>query len=182
MTRQDTVEALKDTALSVPTLTTLEREFKEVHREVQDQAKGLLLSAKRAEVWSVFHAVEHAHPVHIHQAYREAQKTKASPAQTFTQADAEYAQKLHAMATRGAEHEAEVAKGKLESFAKGFGMTSEEVVGKAEEVCPTPEPTTPEQRGHQALIDELERKFAKFNRKQLLEVIADLICKLDDEP
>ncbi|WP_412565925.1 DUF3102 domain-containing protein [Thalassospira sp. MIT121401] len=37
--------------------------------------------------------------------------------QFFSQTDAEYAQKLHAMAVRGTEHEREVAKGKLEAFA-----------------------------------------------------------------
>ncbi|MQX38577.1 hypothetical protein GHC57_18880 [Roseospira navarrensis] len=67
-------------------------------------------------------------------AHAERRQTKPTPAQSFTQADAEYAQKLHAMAERGTEHEAEVAKGKLEGFAKGFGMSADEVVGKAEEV------------------------------------------------
>ncbi|MBB4284530.1 DUF3102 domain-containing protein [Roseospira goensis] len=108
-------------------------------------------------------------------------KPKPTPAtQPFTQADAEYAQKLHAMSTRGTEHEAAVAQTKLDTFAKQFGMTGEQVVEKAEQVNPTPEPTTPHERGMNALINELERKFSKFTRKQLLAVIADLITKLGE--
>ncbi|SDE94796.1 hypothetical protein SAMN05421720_11740 [Rhodospira trueperi] len=45
-------------------------------------------------------------------AERRSKPTPKTP--PFTQADAEYAQKLHAMAERGTEQEAEVAKRKLE--------------------------------------------------------------------
>lgn len=79
-------------------------------------------------------------------------KPKKSKHPPFTKDDAEYAQKLHAMATRGGtENEREVAQVKLESFAKSFGKTAEEIVGEAEKVSPTPQSTTPEQRGREAL-------------------------------
>lgn len=56
-------------------------------------------------------------------AYTSRRSPKAS-LPPFSQTDAEYAQKLHTMSLRGTEHEREVAKDKLEAFAKSFGKTS----------------------------------------------------------
>ncbi|WP_299444619.1 DUF3102 domain-containing protein [uncultured Rhodospira sp.] len=73
--------------------------------------------------------------VSIREFLGRSEKPKTTP--PFTQADAEYAQKLHAMATRGEGNEADVAKTKLDTFAKGFGMSGEEAVGGVATSIPT---------------------------------------------
>ncbi|SDE94821.1 hypothetical protein [Rhodospira trueperi] len=45
---QDTIEALKETAVSVPELTALAWGIKDDHQEVLGHAKGMLLAAQRA--------------------------------------------------------------------------------------------------------------------------------------
>lgn len=55
-------------------------------------------------------------------------KAPASNLPTFTQDDAEYALKIAARIDSDFEGEREVAKAKLEGFAKGLGMTGEELL------------------------------------------------------
>ncbi|WP_181838542.1 MULTISPECIES: DUF3102 domain-containing protein [Thalassospira] len=99
--------------------------------------------------------------------------------QSFSQTDAEYAQKLHAMAVRGTEHEREVAKGKLEAFAKSFGKTPEELMEEAGKKNPSK--TEVEEK----VDDFLQQAFGKKSRAQLIQIIGycmaeypELITKL----
>lgn len=106
-------------------------------------------------------------------------KAKPQAAPTFTKDDAEYALKLHALVERGEGGEAEVAATKLNSFAKQFGMTGEEIVQKATE-------KKPEQTFESGQVDGFLREhFGKLTKQQLIEVIAycmaehpDLISKI----
>jgi len=117
--------------------------------------------------------------------YSEARNTKPTPATPpFTQADAEYAQKLHAMSTRGTEHEATVAQAKLDSFAKGFGMTGEQVVEKAEKVNPTPEPMSPMDKAITQVQVALNKKSKKWLVVMLMKALPanpDLMNEILDE-
>lgn len=102
---------------------------------------------------------------------KEAAKTKL-PA--FDKDDAEHARKLHAMATRGTEHEAAVASTKLENFAQQFGMTAGEVMAKAEEV--SPEVTWQEETVRRYIA----RKFGKKSKHELMDTIMYCIRKHPD--
>ncbi len=84
------------------------------------QAKRYMQVAKRGDV----------EPFDEEASIESVLQTKGKPKahlQSFSKTDAEYAQKLHTMSLRGTEHEREVAKGKLEAFAKSFGKTGEEL-------------------------------------------------------
>lgn len=137
------------------------------------RADALWLVERWDEVWSVLHGVQdgNAHPTHVRQAHREATKGGGKATQPFTQADAEYAQKLHAMSTRGAEHEAAVAQAKLDTFAKQFGMTGEQVVEKAEKVNPTPEPVSPMDKAITQVQVALNKKSKKWLVVMLMKAL-----------
>lgn len=69
------------------------------------------------------------------EAHPTPRKTTPEPtAATFDKAEAEYAMKLHRMASSDNPNEAAIAASKLDSFATQFGMVGEEVVTKAEDM------------------------------------------------
>ena len=98
----------------------------------------------------------------------------ASDSPQFDANDADHARKLHAMATRGTEHEAAIAQTKLDSFAKQFGMTADEVMAKADQV--SPEITWQEEQVNKYMT----RKFGKKTKDELMEVILFCIAKHPD--
>ena len=111
------------------------------------------------------------------------QPTTTSTSPTFDRGDAEHALKLHALAERGVGGEAENAKAKLDAYAESFGMTAEEIVEKAEELCPDFAVTA-----EQARVSKLEEalafvqeKYGQKSRDQLLKVIAILTLELSEK-
>ncbi len=106
-------------------------------------------------------------------------QTKGKPKahlQSFSKSDAEYAQKLHTMSLRGTEHEREVAKGKLEAFAKSFGKTGEELVKEAEEK--NPEPVS--QTINEIAIEKALEPFRKKTKDDLLLMLLHCMVKHPD--
>lgn len=104
----------------------------------------------------------------------------AEALRTFTEADAEHAHKLHAMATRGAtENERAVGRAKLENFASQFGKTADEVVQQAEEVKPSEPPSKSSfEQQFEETYNNVKKRFGNQSKDYLLKVITDLILKL----
>ncbi|KZD02285.1 MULTISPECIES: DUF3102 domain-containing protein [unclassified Thalassospira] len=103
--------------------------------------------------------------------------TKGKPKahlQSFSQTDAEYAQKLHAMAVRGTEHEREVAKGKLEAFAKSFGKTPEKLMEHVGKKDPQPQSVT------EITIQETLEPFRSKSKDDLLMMLLHCMVKHPD--
>jgi flagellar motility protein MotE (MotC chaperone) len=126
---------------------------------------------------------------------------KSKPAQannlpTFTEDDAEYALKIAARMGSDFAGEAAVAKAKLEKLAADHGMTAEELVEKANEMCPGEGFTAYEQETKKAqeelrktketlnalqaefarrdrILSEVREQFAKTTKDQLIELIAE---------
>lgn len=108
-------------------------------------------------------------------ASRKVQPKADRPA--FTATDAEYAQKLKAMADRGGtDNEREVAERKLKAFAEGFGMTAEEVVERAEKLNPEPEPLSPMDEA----IDKSLEPFRKKSKEHLVQLLLYCMCEHPD--
>lgn len=96
--------------------------------------------------------------------------------QSFSKTDAEYAQKLHTMSLRGTEHEREVAKGKLEAFAKSFGKTGEELMKEAEVKNPEPVSYSPAEEAIRKFVEP----FKKKPKDQLVDIILFCVAEHPD--
>lgn len=160
-----------------------EHGFGDMHRNTRTDAMWL------AENWDAVWACALAectsdlsNPQHIRQAYREA--TKPSPAPTsvpFTQADADYAMKLHRMAEgRANENESAVAQAKLEKLAADHGMTGEEIVEKSRVTLGLNEEFKTKEEVMSPLDEAYDRyiqPYRKWPKEKLLELLLVIVKK-----
>ncbi|WP_234049825.1 MULTISPECIES: DUF3102 domain-containing protein [unclassified Xanthobacter] len=97
----------------------------------------------------------------------------------LSQDDASHALKLHALVERGAtEGERDVARRKLEAFAKGFGRTAEALVEKAQDILPDWQKTDKQVRVEKAEAEAQAAKAEAAALRAQLEAIKGRINQL----
>lgn len=116
------------------------------------------------------------------EAHSRPRKVTAEPSREFTHENAEFALKLHAMATRGTGQEQDTAISMLDTFAKQFGMAGDEVVTKAHALIPDADKST-EQRAMDAAKEQLgeakeELAALKAQLQQMMNRTAEIKAEL----
>jgi hypothetical protein len=109
-------------------------------------------------------------------AQKKEQPTASHSLPEFTKDDAEYAQKIMGRMQSDFEGEREAAKRKLETFAESFGMTTEEVQAKSEELNPN-KTINPVEDAMEEYVQDIMKPYMKMTRDELLHVILEMILK-----
>lgn len=94
-------------------------------------------------------------------------KPSASTPAAFTRDDAEYVLKINALAERGIGGERDVARSKLETIAKSYGMADDELVKRSKELLPEPVSLSP----LDAAVKNLMAPYERMSKPTLVAVL-----------